>query len=134
MLGARPGRAPLKNQFELGQMGGKPPFVKLEWIFAGGAAGARAGAAGIWGYIPPKWPETGGRRPGLPGKVKITPNRIKTNSFKGIRGRIVQGKRVEIDPWRPLDRGVYTLHQGVGYTSVGPNLQARPRSFYKTEG
>ena len=69
----------------------------LEWIFAGGAAGARAGAAGIWAYIPPKWPETGGRGPGLPGKVKIGPNRIKTNSFKGIRGRIVQGKRVEID-------------------------------------
>ena len=69
-------------------------MAKFEWVFAGGAAGAGLGQREI---SPPNWPETGGRRPGLPGKLKITPNMIKTNSFKGIRGRIVQGKRDEID-------------------------------------
>ena len=76
--------------------------------FCGGRGRGAAWAAGIWGCIPPKWPENGGRGSGLPGKVKIGTNMIKNNSFKGIRVRIVQGKRVEIDPWRPLDRVVYT--------------------------
>ena len=42
----------------------------------------------------PKWPETGVGGAGLPGKVKIGKNMIKTKGFKGIRGRIVQVKSV----------------------------------------
>ena len=36
----------------LAKWGFIPHFAKFEWIFAGGAAGAR-------GDMPPKWPETG---------------------------------------------------------------------------
>ena len=52
-------RAPLKNPFKLGQIGGKPLFVKLEWIFAGGAA--RAGPGGLPGHgdISPQRAENG---------------------------------------------------------------------------
>ena len=105
----RPGRAPpLKIHSSLAKWGVNPS-CQVGMDFCGGRGRGSAGAAGIWGYIPPKWPENGGRGSGLPGKVKIGTDRIKTNSFKGIRGRIVTRKRVEIDPWRPLDRGVYTL-------------------------
>ena len=74
-------------------------MAKFEWIFMGGAARAR-------GDIPPKWSETGVGGLYMPGKVKIGPNRIKTNHSKSMRGQIVTGKRVEIDPWRPQDRAL----------------------------
>ena len=56
--------------------------------------GARPGRGDI---SAPEGSETGIRRPGLAGVVKITLNGVKTKGFKGIRGRIVRVKRVETD-------------------------------------
>ena len=66
----RPGRAPRKNPFQLDKWGFTPHLAKFEWIFKGGAAGARAGAAGIWAYIPPKWPEPGVEGWDFPGRLR----------------------------------------------------------------
>ena len=57
------------------------------------------------GIYPPKMAGNGGRGSRLPRKVKIGTKRDKTKSFKGIGGCIVQGKRVKIETWRPLDSG-----------------------------
>ena len=38
---------------QMSGVGGKPPFVKLEWSFAGGGAGPGRAGAGTGGYIAP---------------------------------------------------------------------------------
>ena len=80
-----------QKPFQLDKWGFTPIWPSLN----GFLRGARLGRGRI---SLPKWPETGVGGAGLPGKVKIGKNMIKTKGFKGIRGRIVQTKNVEIDP------------------------------------
>ena len=92
-------------------MGGKPPFVKLEWSFAGGAAGAR-------GVVTPTWPGNRGRGLYMSGGGYIPLNTVKTKGFTGIRGRIVQTKSAENDPCR-----VYNVQNGMYKAARGESIK-----------